>query len=146
MRLTRAGESAIRCVLYLASDGTGNTVRRRQIAAAMDIPSDFLTKIAQQLARAGIIQISQGAKGGLKLITAPDELTLLDVIEAIIGEVYLNDCIQRPSSCRRSPICSVHQVWEKARNQLRSTLREATFDKLLEADGYIDPLHSGKGE
>jgi Rrf2 family protein len=140
MRLTRAGEYAVRCVLYLASQGEGVICNRKQIAAEMDIPDQFLSKIAQQLARSGFIEIIQGARGGLKLTASPAHLSLLDVVEAVIGEIFLNDCVIRPESCRRSQSCSVHQVWDKARNQLRDTLRQATFSSLLEEDSCIIPF------
>jgi len=140
MRLTRAGEYAVRCVLYLASKGAGTIGNRKQIAAEMDIPEQFLGKIAQQLARAGFLEIVQGARGGLKLLVAPENLTLLDVVEAVIGEIFLNDCVIRPESCQRSQACSVHQIWEKARSQLRDTLREATFASLLNKDSCVIPL------
>ena len=100
----------------------------------MDIPGPFLGKIAQQLARAGYIEIVQGARGGLKLVVSPEKLTLLDIVEAVIGEIFLNDCILRPDSCSRSNSCAAHRVWDKARNQLRETLREATFADLLKED------------
>ena len=140
MRLTRAGEYGVRCVLYLASKGVGILCNRKQIAAEMDIPDQFLGKIAQQLARAGFIDIVQGAKGGLKLAIDPKTLTLLDVVEAVIGEIFLNDCVTRPESCQRSQACSVHLVWENARSQLRNTLREATFASLLTKDSCVIPL------
>jgi Rrf2 family protein len=139
MRLTRAGEYAVRCVLYLASQGVGVVCNRKQIAAEMDIPDQFLSKIAQQLARSGILEIVQGARGGLKLAVSPEHLSLLDVVEAVIGEIFLNDCVIRPESCRRSRACSVHQIWDKARNQLRNTLRQATFSSLLEEDSCVIP-------
>ncbi len=131
MRLTRAGEYAVRCVLYLTSKGTGVVCNRKQIATEMDIPDQFLGKIAQQLARSGFLEIVQGAKGGLRLAVAPEKITLLDVVEAVIGEIFLNDCIIRPESCERSGACAVHHIWEKARSQLRETLKDATFANLL---------------
>ena len=137
MRLTRAGEYAVRCVLYLASQGVGVVCNRKQIAAEMDIPDQFLGKIAQQLARAGFLEIVQGSKGGLKLVFSPEQLSVLDVVEAVIGEIFLNDCLIRPESCQRSQACSVHQIWDKARSQLRSTLRQATFDSLLNTDSCV---------
>jgi len=140
MRLTRAGEYAVRCVLYLASKGVGIICSRKRIAAEMDIPDQFLGKIAQQLARSGFLEIVQGAKGGYKLAVTPENLTLLDVVEAVIGEIFLNDCVIRPESCQRSQACSVHQVWENARSQLRDTLREATFASLLTEDSCVIPL------
>lgn len=131
MRLTKAGEYAIRCVLFLSYRGKGIVVSKKDIAHAMDIPAQFLGKIAQQLARAGIIEIVQGAKGGYRLLVSSEKLTLLDVVEAVIGEIYLNDCVIRPEACVRMSGCSIHRVWERARDQLRETLRQADFKSIL---------------
>jgi Rrf2 family protein len=141
LRLTRAGEYAVRCVLYLSSQGQGVVCNRKIIAKSMDIPDQFLGKIAQQLSHAGIIEIVQGSKGGLRLVVPPQRISLLDVVEAVIGEIYLNDCIIRPESCNRSNACAVHVVWEKARNQLRETLRKATFARLLKEDSCFNPFN-----
>ena len=130
MRLTRAGEYGIRCVLDLARHGKGTLVSRKDIAERTDVPPPFLAKIAQQLARAGIIEILQGANGGYRLLADPEEITLLAVIEAIIGEISLNDCVGRPESCGISDICTVHRVWNKANQQLRATLQETNFATL----------------
>ena len=146
MRLTRAGEYAVRIILYLSKQDAGGVSNRKQIAEHMDIPGQFLSKIAQQLARSGFIEIVQGAKGGLRLVVSPEELTLLDVVEAVVGEIFLNDCLMRPESCSRSNACAVHVVWEKARHQLRETLREATFAKLLKEDHCADPFLKNETE
>jgi Rrf2 family protein len=118
-------------------DEIGN---RMQIAKTMDIPAQFLGKIAQQLARAGYIDIVQGPKGGFRLAMPPEKITLLGVIEAVIGEIYLNDCLLRPTVCYRSPTCSVYQVWQKARRQLRQTLEETTFASLQTEPTCFDML------
>ena len=131
MRLTRAGEYAIRCALYLCSEELGTVVSKKKIAECMDIPSQFLGKIAQQLARAGIIEIVQGSKGGYRLLIPAKDLTMLDVVEAVIGEIYLNDCVVRPESCDRIRACSIHRIWETAKDQLRETLRQSDFKSIL---------------
>lgn len=132
MRLTRAGEYAVRCVMCLAKNGgTEKVVSRHDIATCGDIPPHFLTKIAQQLSRAGILEILQGARGGYRLVVSPENLTLLDVIEAMIGEIFLNDCVLRPESCRASSSCAVNNVWQQARDQLRRTLGQVTFAGLV---------------
>ena len=102
MRLTRAGEYAVRCVFYLSTQEEGIVVSRKEIALAMDIPNQFLIKIAQQLSRSGILDIIQGPKGGLRLSIPPGKISLLHVIEAVMGEIILNDCILMPDSCGRS--------------------------------------------
>ena len=132
MRLTRAGEYAVRCALYLSFQEEGVLARRKDIARIMDIPDQFLGKIAQQLSRARIIEIVQGSRGGYRLNIAPDKLTLLDVVEAVIGEIFLNDCLINPDACNRISSCGIHKVWARARDQLRQTLRETTFAGLLQ--------------
>jgi Rrf2 family protein len=140
MRLTKAGEYAVRCIYHLALQGVGVVTKRQKIAQAMDIPDQFLGKIAQQLAQAGLIEIVQGSKGGLRLVISPYKVSMLDVIEAVIGEIFLNDCIVRPESCNHSRVCVAHQVWQKARDRLRGTLAEATFDKLVAEETIYKPF------
>ncbi len=140
MKLTRAGEYAVRCVLYLASQGRGKLVSRRVVAAYFDIPDKFLAKIAQQLAGAEIIEIRQGARGGYVLIREPASLTMLEAVEAIIGRISLNDCVDDADSCPSSSNCAVNRVWTKSSNQLRETLAGVTFDGLLKEDScFIFP-------
>ena len=140
MRLTRAGEYGVRCILYLAGQEPDKVITRREIGKAMEIPHQFLGKIAQYLAKAGFIEIIQGPKGGYRLLVSPKNLTLLDVVEAITGKLYLNDCIMRPNSCIMNQNCTVHRIWEKATEQLKATLQEATFDKLLKEESCIFPF------
>lgn len=132
MRLTKAGEYAIRCALFLSFQGVGVVAKKKEIAQTMDIPGQFLGKIAQQLARSGIIEIVQGARGGYRLLVPPERLTLLDVVEAVIGEIYLNDCVARPESCELLSACSVHRVWERATRQLRATLDQTNFKIIID--------------
>ena len=131
MRLTRAGEYAVRCILYMCDKGKGTLVSRQEIASHTDIPPHFLAKIAQQLAKAGLIEIRQGARGGFVLSRQPSEITLLHIVETMIGEIYLNDCVLRPESCNSQKNCAVHKVWIAARDQLRATLSKTTLQDLM---------------
>ena len=71
---------------------------------------------------------------------SPEKLTLLAVVEAVIGTIYLNDCVIRPESCDRSRSCAVHRVWQQARDQLRETLRQNTFADILADDSCTTDL------
>lgn len=137
MRLTRAGEYAIRCMIYLAHKGQGVLISKQEICERAEIPGHFLAKIAQELAKAQLIAISQGPKGGYSLLPAPADISLLQVVEVMIGEIFLNDCIDRPQSCTVSESCSVHKVWGKAREQLRETLGAVSLAELSEKESCI---------
>ena len=140
MRLTRAAEYAIRCMLYLSRQGQGVLTSRQEIALQADIPPPFLAKIAQDLAKAGLIEIRQGARGGFILRRDPAAISLLEVVETMIGEIFLNDCVARPGGCKVHYPCAVHRVWLGARDQLRHTLRQATFDQLITETSCVGPF------
>jgi Rrf2 family protein len=141
MRLTRAAEYAIRCMVYLAFKGKGVLVVKQEIADQADIPGPFLAKIVQDLARANLIEIRQGPKGGYVLIRDPEQITLLEVVEVMIGKIQLNDCVGRPAACSASDCCRVHKIWEEASAQLRSYLGGITFAELC-ADESCLPVFS----
>ena len=130
MKITRAAEYAVRCVLYLSQKGQGVLVTRLEVSECADIPAKFLAKIAQDLAKAHILEIRQGPKGGFVLLQDPQAITLLQVVEIMIGEIHLNDCTFNPKGCKSSSHCSVNRVWLTARTQLRRTLAAATFATL----------------
>ncbi len=139
MRVTRAGEYAIRCVFFMAKHEKGRVISLNEIAEAMEIPKQFLSKIVRQLSRSGIIEIYQGPKGGCRLLVAPENLSLLDVVETIMGEIVLNDSVLGSGPCKSQVAGVAQPVWKKAESQLRQTLREATFDKLARDFGWPTP-------
>lgn len=143
MMLTKAGEYAVRCMVYLAGETGLRVVPRKEIVEAMDIPGPFLGKIAQALSRAGLIQVVQGARGGYRLLKSAERISLLEVIEAVEGEIFLNECLFRPESCGRSGHCRVHRVWKEAREGLRRTLAGATLDQLCSQQDTAEPLFRG---
>lgn len=137
MRLTKAGEYGVRCMLFLYKQGVGNLVSKKEIAAQMEIPGHFLAKVAQQLAKQNYLEIVQGARGGYRVVMPPESVTLLEVIEAVEGEIFLNDCLMRSDFCFREDHCAVHRVWQKARQRLRQTLQEADFARLLHEENCL---------
>ena len=122
MKITKAADYAIRCCQHLSGYAVGVLVSRKEVSDAMEIPSPFLGKIAQQLARAGVIEIIQGARGGYKLLVDPEDLSLLTIIEAVMGPIPLNECAVDAESCSRSVTCSVHGVWKEILEEFRMQL------------------------
>lgn len=144
MRLTRAGEYAIRCIRYLSLKGTGVVVPKQEICAHGEIPSSFLAKIAQDLSKAGLIEIVQGSRGGYRLVKDPKDISLLEVVETMIGRIHLNDCVGKPSNCSVQPRCLAHRIWDQASEQLRSTLAAKDFAQLKQEEFCISHLSPGR--
>ncbi len=129
MKINRATDYGVRLMVYLANKQK-DIVPRSEVASAMDIPAEFLAKIAQHLARAGLLEIRQGRGGGYRLKRSPAEISLLEVVEALEGELTLNVCVGHPEACHFSPTCKVHLVWEAARDGLRDLLASVRLTDL----------------
>jgi len=129
--ITRATEYAIRAVLFLAKQPRGEVVFKKDICRTQNITPAFLTKIFQPLIKAGIVGSQRGVGGGFFLLKNPDEVTLLEVIQAQEGPLYLNQCLTQEGACERDVFCPVHGAWREIRAELTSTLSRYTFDYLI---------------
>ena len=132
MQVTRLSDYTIRAVLHLSLN-EGRVVGVPEIVKEQDIPKPFASKILQKLARAGIVRSVQGAHGGYILARKPSEITILDAYEAASGPLCLNICVEdSKKGCERSEQCPAHPVWGKLTSQLRQSMRQWTFKRVLD--------------
>lgn len=130
MQLTRASDYAVRVMIHLAGLPPGSRVSREVLAEAGDIPAHFLSKIMQTLARAGLIVSHRGVTGGFSLARPAGELTMLEVVEAVQGPIWLNQCVNPGQPCRRQGWCAAHRLWVEAQDAVIRVLRSATLEDL----------------
>lgn len=130
MQITRQADYAIRAVRYLSKQEPEKRTATSTVAREMKIPPSFLAKIISQLSIAGLLNTSRGARGGVSLAHLPSEISLLDVVEAIDGPIYLNDCVANPGKCEFIDECAMHPIWAEAQEVLVRRLKDTTFDKL----------------
>jgi len=130
MQLSMTGEYAVRTMIHLAGAPPGKLAQIGDVSKEWEIPEGFLRKIVAQLSKGGLIRSQRGAGGGITLSRPADTLTLLDVIEAIEGKVFLNKCLIAPGTCHLDPTCAVHLVWCDAQQALRSILGKKSLAEL----------------
>jgi Rrf2 family transcriptional regulator, iron-sulfur cluster assembly transcription factor len=123
MQLTLTGEYAIRAMIHLASLPSGALAQISDISSQWDVPENFLRKIVPLLSQSKLIASRRGNGGGVQLARPAESITLLDVIEAVEGPMYLNKCLIGPESCIRTRWCAVHCVWSEAQEKLKEILR-----------------------
>lgn len=130
MELTRKGEYAIRGIVYLASRPPEQVCLLSDIASEVDVPSSFLAKIFQQFSKIGLVKSYRGTGGGFLLGRSPDQITLLDVVEAVEGPIVPNRCVAPDECCERNSFCTVHPVWLSVQLQIRDILSKVTLKDL----------------
>ena len=139
MQLTRAADYAVRVMIHLASLPAGTRLPLGTLAAAIDVPESFLSKVLQSLTRAGLVASRRGTDGGFMLSPDISNATMLDVIQAIDGPIQLNVCLSHDGSCARSGTCPAHPVWLQAQEALVKVLSEAKVSE-LGAQAHASPL------
>ena len=128
MQITRQADYAVRAVLYLAQLGPNEKASTSQIAEEKDIPLSFLAKIIAQLSVAGLLQTMRGARGGVMLARPPEEVNLLEVIEAIDGPILVNECVSDSYDCSQHS-CPMRGIWQETQSTLVNRLKSTTFDQ-----------------
>ena len=137
MQITRQAEYAVRAVLYLAHLGTSARAATSTKAEEQRIPPSFLAKIISQLSIAGLLHTSRGARGGVTLAREPQDISLLEVIEAIDGPIQLNECVGEDSLCTFDDDCPLRPVWSEAQNELVTRLKKTTFAQLMQRNKVL---------
>ena len=131
MEITRQADYAVRAMIHVASLPAASRVATAVIAEAQGIPLPFLTKVIAHLVRAGLVTTNRGMGGGVSMACSPDEVTLLDVLEAVEGPIALNRCLLRGGTCEIEPYCAIHDVWLAIQGHLVHDLRAVTLRYLV---------------
>src|SRR5512146_775887 len=131
MQITRQADYALRAMLYLAQLEPTQRAATSQIADEQHIPPSFLAKIISQLSIAGLIHTSRGARGGVSLARIPEEISILEVVEAIDGPISLNECTHSASACPFGETCPLRPLWCETQAELVERLRKTNFAQFL---------------
>ena len=126
LELTRRADYAIRTTICLAQEGSDRFVPAPAIARRMDVPARFLPQIMQDLVRAGLVAGTPGRGGGYRLTRAPADVSLLEVIEAVEGDIRRRTCVLRSEACAARRPCGVHDLFAGAQDALLERLAQAT--------------------
>lgn len=143
MRLTKAGDYAMRGLIYLARLPQGELALVGEIAAAMEVPDSFLAKIFQSLARAGLVRSNRGYGGGYALARPAATITLLEVIECVEGPIVINTCtdpLTDDAAIACTSTCCAQGVWQEVQEAVRSILEKKTMDELAATPAAVTPV------
>ena len=131
MRLSAAAELAVRGVLIIAEHHGEGPVTLARICKQRHLPKQYLTKIFASLARAGLITPIRGKKGGYTLAREPDQISILDVIEAVEGPIALNFCQHNPPRCDQED-CPLRAMWTELQGIVCKKLGAVTLAQCVD--------------
>jgi Rrf2 family transcriptional regulator, iron-sulfur cluster assembly transcription factor len=128
---------AIRAVIYISmNQQDGKNVGIKEISQNLEMPSPFLSKILQQLAKKKVLNSIKGPNGGFTLAASPDELTVWEIVEIIDGTDLFKDCFLGLNMCHGDKnvksYCPAHPYSEPIRAELERMFKGLTITKFAE--------------
>ena len=121
MQLSQAAELAVRGIRVLVTKGGDRPIPMDFICAEADLPKQYLVKIFAMLARVGLVRPVRGKHGGYLLGRPAEDISLLEVIEAVEGPIALNFCQIHPPQCDNED-CSIRSVWCELQQMFKDKL------------------------
>lgn len=112
--ISTKGRYAIRVMLDLAEHDTGKYIPLKDIAERQGISKKYLEIIVRDMVAGGLVTGTSGKGGGYKLLRAPEEYPLGEIIELMEGPLAPVACLAAGAvSCPRAAACETLPLWEE---------------------------------
>ena len=130
--LSNTCKYALRAVLYLAVFADkGQKIGIKQISSELGIPTPFLGKILQSLAKHKILSSTKGPNGGFGLGKSAGEILLMDIVMVIDGMDGFNTCAVGVKYCSEEEnLCALHTRYADLREGIKKIFETESVQKL----------------
>lgn len=128
--LSQGAQYAISAVIALSKQPEGETVSAAELAKPLNCPAAYLSQILSKLKPTGILKSQRGMGGGVYLARTPDEISLMEVIDAVDGSDFFTSCFMGIEGCGHIEPCPFHEFWSKERTKIQNWLEMTTFDEV----------------
>ncbi|MEN8041389.1 MAG: Rrf2 family transcriptional regulator [Actinomycetota bacterium] len=138
LELTQRSDLGLQA-LHVIARSPQQIVSGPEIASAINVSAPYLGTIMGPLVRAGWVRSFTGPTGGYRLTAMLSERSVLDLVEAMEGEVDRDSCMHSDPMQEVNEPCALHDPWTRARNALLDTLAKTMLTDVLELDETTDP-------
>lgn len=133
MKISTKGRYAVRVMLDLAVNNTGEYVKVKQIAQRQEISEKYLEQIIAILNKAGYVKSVRGAQGGYKLARDPQEYTVGMILRLTEGSLSLVACLEGDTNeCERCDTCDTLAVWKDLEEAINRVVDNVTIADLVD--------------
>lgn len=133
MKISTKGRYAVRVMLDLALNNTGNCIKVKDIAARQGISEKYLEQIIAALSRAGYVNSVRGAQGGYRLSKQPKDYTVGMILRVTEGSLAPVACLDAGAeACERCDTCETLAVWRELAKAIDNVVDSVTIADLAE--------------
>ena len=131
--LSNTCKYALRAVIYLSANAGDTTkIGIKKIGEDLDIPTPFLGKILQVLARNKILSSTKGPHGGFGIGKDPDKISVMEIVNIIDGADSFNICVIGLKQCKEQGVpCILHDKYAHLREEMKSSFEKQSIGDLV---------------
>lgn len=143
MKISTKGRYALRLMLDLALNNTGEPVRIKEISARQEISDKYLEQIISILNKAGYVKSIRGPQGGYRLSRDPEKYTVGMILRLTEGSLAPVPCLDdEVNSCKRQDACVTLHLWQMLNTAISDVVDRVTLADLVEwqnqiSDNYV---------
>lgn len=143
--LSNTSEYALRATIYVAANGDGRLIPVGEIAEALEVPMNYLSKILHQLARDGVFASVRGPHGGFRLAIPPEKLALARII-GLFDDIVVERrrCLLGRPECSDVNPCGAHHKWKGVAVQVKDFFKGTTVAEVLANGALGRPMKKRK--
>ena len=133
MKISTKGRYAVRVMLDLALNNTGECIKVKDIASRQGISEKYLEQIIAVLNRAGYVNSVRGAQGGYRIAKDPSEYTIGMILRLTEGSMAPVACLDEGApDCDRCDTCETLEVWKDLYAAINNVIDNVTLADLVE--------------
>lgn len=142
MKISTKGRYALRMMLDMALNESGDPVRIKDISMRQNISDKYLEQIVSVLNKAGFVKSIRGPQGGYKLTKSPEQYTVGMILRLTEGSLAPVSCLEdEVNECGRQSGCATLVLWHKLDDAISAVVDTVTLADLVEwqqqkADNY----------
>lgn len=138
MKISTKGRYALRLMMDLAMNNTGEPVRIKDIAARQEISDKYLEQIISTLNKAGYVKSIRGPQGGYMLTKAPEKYTVGMILRLTEGSLAPVSCLEdEVNTCPRQDGCATLRLWQMLNTAISDIVDKVTLADIVEWQGQI---------
>lgn len=133
MKISTKGRYALRLMLDLAINNTGEFIPLKNVSERQNISVKYLEQIITTLVKAGFVKGLRGSKGGYKIAKKPEDYTVGMILRLTEGSLAPVACLDDDvNTCERCDNCITLELWRDLYNAINNVVDNVTLADLIE--------------
>ncbi|MBV8195265.1 MAG: Rrf2 family transcriptional regulator [Candidatus Dormibacteraeota bacterium] len=143
MRVSSKAHYGLRMMTEFARAYGHGPMSIAEVARTEHLPVAYLEQLAAQLRRGGLVQSTRGVHGGYSLARAPEQISVLDIVRIVEGEVAPVECVSEDyvtGSCMREGACASRGLWHRLKEMIDGFLSQTTLADLIADKSLMEQM------